>query len=405
MATYNPYYDEQSQGNSPDASALVAPQPTSPAAPSASPYHIAMPDIARQFSDIMAPYQSMAKQFSSPYALFRPDSWIAQNHPGAARMLDAIGLSAAMTPGPQGPEGAGQGISRAFQGLVGAQQFRREQMLKSAMLPYQMAMPMIQARDVLAQTAERQAMTPYYLQRGEYYTKRMEEADRSKFVPGSFRTDDEGNKWQEIFNPVEGRTRLFNPATQKFADQMDKPPSFTKDERQQRMSTPGGLAGEIISMQTSPDPAVREQGRVWGEKYKDLTGQLAGGRKGGEEPYTEDRDFMNKEYADAKMQIEKPVEMFKFFEQYAKDPKWSVKIKGDSLGAYNEYLKQKEVEKQQFQSNWSTYYNSGAWRGKNKVGFDTYVKNPGKYDSTAPEYAPNPATASSGSSWQPAPSR
>ena len=112
-------------------------------------------DFTPQMNQMLAPYQQMASQFQSPYATMSKNSWLAQNHPQLAGILDNAFLGGAMTPGPQGPEGVGGGISRAMQGLVGANQFRRQQMMQGAMLPFQMMMPQLQAQDMMAQTAAR----------------------------------------------------------------------------------------------------------------------------------------------------------------------------------------------------------------------------------------------------------
>src|SRR5277367_707639 len=86
-------------------------------------------DYSGQLNEMLAPYQKMSQTLASPYATMSPDSWLAQNHPMAAGMLDNAFLNAAMTPGPRGPEGVGGGIARTMQGLVGAQQYRRQQAL------------------------------------------------------------------------------------------------------------------------------------------------------------------------------------------------------------------------------------------------------------------------------------
>src|ERR1700688_628238 len=68
-----------------------------------------------QLNDMLAPYRQMAQQFQSPYATMRQNSWLAQNHPQVAGILDNAFLSAGMVPSAQGPEGVGGGISRAMQ--------------------------------------------------------------------------------------------------------------------------------------------------------------------------------------------------------------------------------------------------------------------------------------------------
>jgi hypothetical protein len=135
--------------------ATVSPDKLSQQLPVPQPVNV---DLRGRLNEMLAPYQQMAAHMQGPYAMFRPDSWLATKHPGIARALDSPLLAAALTPGPQGPEGVGGGISRALQGPLAAQQYRRQQMMQAAMLPYQMLQPRLQAEDVMAQTMERESM-------------------------------------------------------------------------------------------------------------------------------------------------------------------------------------------------------------------------------------------------------
>ena len=108
-------------------------------------------DFTPQLGQILAPYQQLAQKISSPYATMPSNSWLGQNHPQAAGILDNAMLTMGMTPQAEHPEGAGGGIARTMQGLIGAQQYNRQRMVQQAMLPYQMAMGQLQAQDLASQ--------------------------------------------------------------------------------------------------------------------------------------------------------------------------------------------------------------------------------------------------------------
>jgi len=125
-------------------------------------------DTNSDWDQMIAPYQRAASQFQSPYSIVDKNSWLAQNHPGVANVADNAFLAAAMTPGPSGPEGVGGGISRTFQGLLGARQYQRQQQLTAAMLPYQMMQPMLNAAHTRAQIGQEEAAADYYRAHGKY---------------------------------------------------------------------------------------------------------------------------------------------------------------------------------------------------------------------------------------------
>ena len=124
-------------------------------------------DFSGQLNDMLAPYQQMAQKMQSPYATMSPNSWLARNHPQAAGMLDNAFLTMGSIPSPQGPEGVGGGISRMMQGLMGAQQYRRQQMMQNMMMPYQMMMPQLQAQDMMGQIEERKFRAPLEMAQAE----------------------------------------------------------------------------------------------------------------------------------------------------------------------------------------------------------------------------------------------
>src|ERR1700676_186734 len=129
-----------------------------------------------QYQQMLAPYQQMAQKFTSPYATMNQNSWLAQNHPHLAGMLDNAFLTAGSTPSPQGPEGVGGGISRMMQGLMGGQQFQRQRMMQQAMMPYQMLSQSLQPMDIMSQIQERHGSAL----RAEAYNEAMV----NRFGPG-----------------------------------------------------------------------------------------------------------------------------------------------------------------------------------------------------------------------------
>lgn len=173
MAQY-PFYgpvDQPNMGNpqfgmDPFAQMLMNRQmPTSPSQPAQASNAPAMRSYSDQLNDIIAPYQGIAQRMYQPYPMLGGGGGqFAQDHPLLAGALNRGLLSAAMTPGPQGPEGVGGGISRALQGVLGASQFQRQQMLQSLMLPYQMVQPRLLAEKEIAETE-------MWRQHGEYYNK------------------------------------------------------------------------------------------------------------------------------------------------------------------------------------------------------------------------------------------
>src|SRR6266850_6545816 len=110
-------------------------------------------DFSSQLDTMLAPYQSAMQRLQQPYPMLgRMGGSLGQNHPLLAGALNQGLEAAAFTPGPQGPEGVGGGISRALQGVLGASQFDRQRMMQSAMLPYQMLQPRLQAQKEIAET-------------------------------------------------------------------------------------------------------------------------------------------------------------------------------------------------------------------------------------------------------------
>lgn len=372
-----------------------------------------MPYNNPDFNQMLAPYQQMAQQVSSPYATMQPNSWLAQKHPQLAGVLDNVFLTGAMTPGPQGPEGVGGGISRMMQGLMGANQFRRNQTIENSMLPYKMAMGQLQAQDVMSQIKEREANVPFkqaeqrrYDAQADLYNKKVVEADNSRYVPGGLKTDDKGNEWQEIFSPVDGRTRMFSPTTQKYADTLGagEQPTFANERKNQRMSTPGGLMGEIMDMRMSGDPAMKARGLQMSDMYTQMTSGLAAKRAGAEQEATQPakdlNTFVQDERRAAYSGLIHPMNEADYFNAHMTDPGFLGQNMKNPGAPYQGYLKQKQAERTQLDVDLSKYTKSTApSRG---VSFNEYLQNRAQYDGTPSAIAPStPAPSNSASTWTP----
>jgi len=330
-------------------------------------------DYSTQLDQMLAPYREQAAKLTSPYATMRPDSWLATQHPKVAGVLDNAFLTGAMTPGPQGPEGFGGGLSRTFQGLLGANQYRRQQTMMQAMLPYQMLEPRLKAEDTLAQMDLRQKQARYDMQRGEWYEKRITSMDNPHAIQG-VKTDDKGGEWQEIFDPVHGTSRLFNPVLQKHADELpaEQQPSFEKSLRQNRMSTPGGLMGEIIDMRMSADPLIKARGESMADMYTKMYGGVAGARTGGEQgaphPYSESKDFLTNERNRAFQTMPKMMSQKEYEDTHLIDPEYWAKrtdakgnvVSGDKV--YQDYVQGEQTKRQKLDSDLAQYEKSGAYK-------------------------------------------
>jgi hypothetical protein len=113
-----------------------------------------------RLQQMMSPYQDMAnKVYGSPYAMIgKENGFLAQHLGSAAGPVDNALLAGAMTPEARGPEGVGGGISRALQGVLGANQYQRNRAMQAAMLPYQLIEPKLKALDTMAQIDQRSSM-------------------------------------------------------------------------------------------------------------------------------------------------------------------------------------------------------------------------------------------------------
>lgn len=374
-------------------------------------------NFSRELNGMLAPYQQIAQRISSPYATMSPNSWLAQNHPQLAGTLDNAFLGMGMTPQAQGPEGFGGGVSRMMQGLVGAQQFRHTQAMDTAMLPYKMAMGQLQAADTMSQINERNAMLPFrqaqekrYDAQSSMYYDRMAQGDRSKAMAGPDLIDDSGKSWSRIFDPVAGKVRNFNPELQKYSDELptEQQPSFTKSEKQNRMSTPGGLMGEIVDMRMSSDPAIKARGDQMAKLYTGMQGTIAGQRAGATQDVTQPvknlDSFLQNERAQAYKTLPAPAKnIVDFVFDYAGDPTWGPEIQKNAPNAMGKFNKVAAASRQKMDIDLSNYEKAARSKPNEPFAYQQYAQNPSQYDGTPSAIAPSPSAtpSNSASTWTP----
>jgi len=237
------------------------------------------PNLSAQFDQ----YKELANKLISPYNTMSQNSWLAQNHPGIAGLIDRISTVAALTPGPRGPEGVGEGISRTFQGLLGAQQLTRQKALESAMLPYQLMMPQLQAQNLMSEIGARESEIPY---RHAMEQRALAQADRYEGLmeQGHIQPpqiDTKGQMW--VPRTTSGGTvELWNPITHQKADP-NNPPQFVGKLDRAAQEYGGGVMGRIIAEETAgiTDPKARADAAL-----KIMTGYAAssaGARTGAEQ--------------------------------------------------------------------------------------------------------------------------
>lgn len=366
-------------------------------------------DFSGSLNDILAPYQQMAQQFQSPYATMKPNSWLAQNHPQIAGVLDNAFLGGAMTPGPQGPEGVGGGISRAMQGMVGTQQFRRQQMMQNAMLPFQMMQPQLQAQDMLSQIQERHGSAL----RAEAYNEVMV----NRFGPGGLESQkidvaqqraDQAKYGRQLSDPMERMAHDLhpfkdpqNPTQQEYQSVQQE---YMRMKQQTERQPAGSYEEQIFNMQNSPDPAVKAMGDKAYTQHIQTLRAASGARVEGEQstshPYADTKSFLVDERKAAYNQLP-PTMNAKDYEQSRMTDSTYWKDQLSNPGKpYQDYIKAQQTLKQQTDVDFSKYEKSGA--PKKGVSYSEYLQNRTLWDGSAP--SPAPATSSSsatGSNWTP----
>ncbi len=373
-------------------------------------------DFSSQLDTMLAPYQSAVQRLQQPYPMLGGSGGqFGINHPLLAGALNSGLEAAAFTPGPQGPEGVGGGISRALQGVLGASQFERQRMLQSAMLPYQMMMPRLQAEDTMAQIAERRSEVPYRrameeraMAQSDYYTKRAGALDQSKAITGDKRVDDSGNVWHGIMDPSKGY-RYQNPVTQKFADELpsDQQPSFENEKKvisAARLNEDYTLAGIQRRMATGDPSASNDY-----QRYVKAQGSVAGARTGGTEeakqPYVDESAMIAREnkskYDDLPTHPDKDPQ-FEFSRKMSSLPGMEndseVRKYLDAKKSYQTKVVSRDQEFEQYAR--STAPGAGVTRAEYSANKSLYPpKNKSRVD--LPSGDSRPAVTNSGSTWTP----
>ncbi|SRR6266576_164138 len=345
-------------------------------------------DNDQDIDQMLAPYRSAVQKLQQPYPMLgRLGGSLGQNHPLLAGALNQGLEAAAFTPGPSGPEGVGGGISRALQGVLGASQFDRQRMMQTAMLPYQMLQPRLQAEDTLAQIKDRESLPAYRKAmedradaQTDYYNKRAGALDNVKALTGEKRTDDEGNPWHGVFDPTTGKIRLQNPVSQKFADELpaDKQPSFESERKQTsaaRLNEDFTGAG-IRRRLAAGDPKARADYQRLIEESSALAGGKAGATQEADEPTRIKHEIQTDEYKHlydepkAKIHYDEMTEMIgrtnpnaPGFVQYKKDQAAASQYRQQLRNDFSNYLKTDAPNFDEYKANRAAYPRQGDKRG------------------------------------------
>lgn len=363
------------------------------------------------FQNLIAPYQQAASQFNSNTPMLGQQGMFQRmqmpgfvSHipfigdklsnafngmgQGADRALDGAMLGAAMVPEARGPEGAGGGISRALQGVLGAGQYRRQLALQSMMLPYQMMQPRLQAEDTMSQIQQRTGLAAHYKAQDDFYNSRtqhyenMDDARNNPKAIGQSHVDDSGQEWQEIFNPVAGKTRLFSPTSQKYADELapDQAPSFNNAKRANRNSniTLGNLVGQAYPPANGTQYTPAEAATA-AESLAALQAKAAGMKAQQENnvrnPIEEAHKFRDQQLSGAdKLLPTAPTETERLGA-------------AAGVGMFRDKVSGYQSQKEQMDRDKAEYHASGVW--KNNVGFQSWRDQKNK--TQTPE---EPATSS-----------
>lgn len=365
-------------------------------------------DFSGNLNEILAPYQRIAQQMYSPYATMRPQGWLPQHHPALAGALDNAFLAMGMTPQPQGPEGVGGGITRTMQGLLGAQQYRRQQIMQQAMLPYQMAMGQLQAADISSQIQERRAKAPLEMaltekaisQSGMYtdlerHRQALEDLDRQKML--------------STINPSElmDREARIRAGVAPNADinalspdQLTKYSGALDDIQARRARSTGSEFNIIQAMKSSPDAAIREEGnRRWTDYLQSqsaLAGARAGAVQGATQPTRDYESFIQKERANTLSNYDATNRVQGFSDwqmlNMGSDPD---ALNPQKMGtAYQNYVQSIQGQRQQVVTDLDKYERTDA--PKKGVGFGEYMKNRSKWDTPNAPTVAAPSGAGTG---------
>lgn len=382
-------------------------------------------DFSGQLNDMLAPYRQMAQQFQSPYATMNQNSWLARNHPQFAGHLDNAFLNIGMTPGPQGPEGVGGGLSRAMQGIMGGQQFQRQRMMQQAMLPYQMLQPQLQAQDMMAQITARKSEALREQDYHELVTGRTSRMAEQSQLEGQ-KLQQQQQRIDSFVNPsmLDHRRALLkaglptdadiNQASPEQLEKYNKAFSDFQDERARGRGnsgtiTQGSLAGAMTPR--LPNESESDWANRVGQNWMRLGGGAAGAKTGAEtaitSPIQDVKTFIAKEDSNAYRDILK-VESFEDFKSKSGFLGKIAELDPVSMGQLH-----KEYDKSQtdYQSSLAKRDTEVAqWKRSSApsqgIGFFEWKTNPGIYKGTASQSAPTTApsgkqTSGPNSQWNP----
>lgn len=360
-------------------------------------------DFSDQLNDMLAPYKQMSQQFQSPYATMRPQGWLQDNHPQLARTLDNAFLTMGMTPESQGPEGAGGGISRAMQGLIGGQQFNRQRMMQQVMMPYQMLGQSLQPMDMMSQIQERhgQALRAegYYQhqQDWEQHAQALEkiaaerdQTNAAKLTPSELL---DSAAWRGV-NGGQGPKDRKNPTPEEvnayIGNLGDMHSRMQKAQREPSQSERMVQAEEEEGIKLGRAPLTASQRNAKIVAYdQQIQGVGAGARAGATQPYVNTKDFIDKVEGDKYRGIGT---LPKEEEYYAtQDP--------DKNRVYDpELMKTLQAGYQKLTSDYNSKKNAidqhiAAWRRSDAP--SRYI-DPSEWQNSTPSAAP---VVDSGSSW------
>lgn len=324
-------------------------------------------DFSGQLNNMIAPYQQMAKQYgNNGYASMSGNSWLAQAHPGIARPLDNALLAMSMTkPG----QTIGENISNVAGGLVGAQGYRRQQMMQSAMLPYELAEPRLKMMDTMAQMQQRGAMTqadiariPLDRAQTEWYARRMQQPNATEV--------DQITAMRKL--GIDDINKMTPDQATKFEQEMEA-------QRQRSTSGAGLTPGQIVAMQMSDDPAMKEKGKQAEQIYTAMMGGIAGQKTGASDAAAEPTKAIDEEVKNA-YKLYQPTKAMTAPEFYTTPEGINAfgaemqnpKLRGQGYNAYLAGVEGKNIEsKSKLDSQVSAYR---QWAKKNPgQGFQAYL--------------------------------
>jgi hypothetical protein len=296
-------------------------------------------DYQSRLQTIMAPYQAMASQYANTLPGFRPNSPFQANHPQVASFLSNLLVAEANT---GTGRTIGENIANVARGALAPAEMARQRQMQAAMMPFQMAMPQLQAEHEMASS-------DYMMKHGNYFDQmeqvRQQQADEQfrhnnamesakaqagKFVQGSdgalYRTESDG-----VYNAVTG---------EKLNDNTVKLSPF------QNARASGGTENERIWSQEDAERAAKGQPPLTAQEKQNWLvsqhGAMSGASDAATAPKKLDENYVTQEIANYKSDApEKPMSENQFIEGKSKD---LVAGTGalDKYNSYNSYISEKK---------------------------------------------------------------